>query len=98
MTRCAYCKDTAMATDALGLPSCAQHAGEADEHAAAQQRTPLQRRVIDLGIKAGVEPVIFEASDHSYSCTCEKCRAWWRMMGPNPDAGEYGPFGTEVEA
>lgn len=100
MIRCAYCKRTATTTDALGLDACAEHRGEANGYTAAQQKTPLQRRIMRKGIEAGVEPVIFEASDHPFSCTCEKCRAWWRMMGPDPDNEDnpYGPFGAEVEA
>jgi len=57
-----------------------------------QQRTPLQEFVIEAGIKAGVEPVIFEASDHSYWCKCEKCLAWWVKLGPDPDTNKHGPF------
>lgn len=39
---------------------------------------------------------IVVGSDHSYDCRCMTCLNWWRMMGPNPETGKYGPF-TEEE-
>jgi len=74
----------------LGIPACEKCHRDGT-------RTPLQQRMIALGIAAGVEPVMFEASDHPYSCTCERCRTWWRGMGPDPDTGEYGPFGSSLD-
>ena len=35
---------------------------------------------------------LLAASDHPYGCRCEKCREWWRRMGPDPDTGQFGPF------
>ena len=35
-------------------------------------------------------------SDHAYSCTCNTCADWWRMMGPDPDSNRYGPFGETL--
>ena len=46
--------------------------------------------------EAGISQEFMDASDHPYTCTCAKCAQWWREMGPDPDTGEYGPFGKEL--
>lgn len=36
------------------------------------------------------------ASEHHFRCRCDKCAAWWVLMGPDggvPD--DFGPFSTE---
>lgn len=35
-----------------------------------------------------------EASDHAFYCRCEKCKEWWRAVGPEED-GTFGPFTSE---
>jgi len=44
----------------------------------------------------GLPEDFVEASDHKYDCTCDKCREWWRSMGPDPETGMYGPFGDAL--
>lgn len=40
--------------------------------------------------------VLDVGSDHSYSCTCATCLAWWAEMGPDGgEPGDYGPFTKE---
>jgi hypothetical protein len=36
-----------------------------------------------------------EATNHPYTCTCDKCREWWVQMGPE-DEGVFGPFGDQL--
>ena len=36
-----------------------------------------------------------EASDHPYSCRCDKCKAFWKHLGPDEETGEFGPFTRE---
>lgn len=31
------------------------------------------------------------ASEHSYTCKCDKCKLWWQEIGPD-EKGNYGPF------
>ena len=45
----------------------------------------------------GEAKVLREASGHRYSCTCDTCREWWRLVGRDPDTGLYGPFGTIID-
>ena len=44
----------------------------------------------------------FEASDHPYECRCEKCKEWWRAVGPEMEDDDtpigYGPFGENLDA
>lgn len=35
------------------------------------------------------------AGDHPYYCRCERCRRWWKSVGPDPDTDRYGPFSKE---
>lgn len=54
-----------------------------DEIAAALRIPKVSQEVLDAG------------SNHPYSCRCETCWRWWKLMGPSDDGG-YGPF-TEEE-
>jgi len=36
-----------------------------------------------------------KASNHPYSCTCDKCREWWLRMGPDEN-NTFGPFDDEL--
>lgn len=51
-------------------------------------------------IKAGPFTItpqdLYEAWNHPYSCVCGLCRQAWKSVGPDPDTGEYGPFGKEI--
>ncbi len=51
----------------------------------------LDLMAYDLGISQG----FVEASDHPYTCKCEKCKEWWKKMGPNSGTDAYGPFTAE---
>ena len=42
-----------------------------------------------------VGPDFVEATNHPYGCRCDKCKQWWKDMGPDPDDGGYGPFTAE---
>lgn len=44
--------------------------------------------------RLGISNDFAEATNHPYTCRCDKCREWWRKMGPDDDG--YGPF-TEEE-
>jgi hypothetical protein len=47
-----------------------------------------------LGITKEEQGVL--ESNHPYSCRCETCKSWWKMMGPDGDEpGNYGPFSAE---
>lgn len=43
----------------------------------------------------GISDDFAEASDHPYTCTCAKCRAWWQSMGPDDETGMCGPWTVE---
>lgn len=58
---------------------------------------PLDRFLEVLKQEFDISGSFEEASDHPYTCTCDKCRDWWRKMGPDPDTDEYGPFGKSIE-
>jgi len=95
VNKCVYCEKRAVTHDALGLNACLEHSGEADEYieiALRKRRTPFQQHIIGLGIAAGIDPKIFDASDHPYTCKCEKCLMWWSGMGRDPDSDSFGPF------
>ena len=63
---------------------------------ATQRRAPGLQAVIDgLAKDFSISDSFIKASDHPYTCRCDSCRAWWRRMGPDPDAGRYGPFTRE---
>jgi len=52
-----------------------------------------------LGIPKDEANVLLTGGDHAYDCRCDTCREMWRMIGPDPDTGEYGPFtAEEIEA
>ena len=56
------------------------------------ERAPnLTRFLQEFVDHTGIEQGFLDASSHSYTCTCEKCAAWWKSMGP--EDGEWGPFG-----
>lgn len=62
------------------------------------KRTPQLQNFLDkLARRAGISQNFQDASDHPSACTCDKCREWWAMMGPDPDTGKYGPFGETIE-
>jgi len=48
-----------------------------------------------LGIPRDEAKVLLMAGDHAYDCRCDACREGWRLIGPDPDIGEYGPFTKE---
>ena len=56
--------------------------------------TQLQAVIWESARKAGVDGIVLEATAHPYTCRCEKCRMWWKVMGPEED-GSYGPFTRE---
>lgn len=39
---------------------------------------------------------VLVAADHPRSCTCDSCREFWRIVGPEED-GHYGPFGKAID-
>jgi hypothetical protein len=43
----------------------------------------------------GISDDFLESSEHPYTCKCDKCRSWWKDMGPDPTTGRYGPFTNE---
>jgi hypothetical protein len=45
-------------------------------------------------LQAGMPPDFLEASDHDFYCRCDKCKEWWRTMGPEEE-GTFGPFSRE---
>lgn len=63
------------------------------------QRTPALQAVIDAMEKEfGITDEFQESSNHPYSCRCDKCLNWWRIMGPDEDDNGdpfYGPFTKE---
>lgn len=60
------------------------------------QRTPALQTFLDaFASNTEISPDFVESSDHPYSCTCDKCREWWREMGPEDD-GTFGPFGETL--
>lgn len=100
MAKCVYCSSRATTIDALGLDACAAHENEADEYyyqrTGIRPDTPVRQNPIVRALAQAVGPHFVEASDHPYSCTCEKCRQWWKGMGKDPDTDSYGPFGKEL--
>lgn len=46
-----------------------------------------------LGIPPEEQAVLDSGGDHPFTCTCETCRNWWKLMGPDGDT--YGPFKPE---
>jgi len=53
---------------------------------------PFQQWLREL---LNVDPLFAEASDHPYTCRCNKCLQWWKTVGPDPDTARYGPFTKE---
>jgi len=53
-----------------------------------------------LGISPEDQQSLDAGGGHHYTCRCETCRKWWKLMGP-ADADEdgkgtdYGPFTKE---
>lgn len=45
-----------------------------------------------LGIPQEECDTLVHSGDHAYSCRCNQCAEWWRLMGPDPDTEECGPF------
>lgn len=41
--------------------------------------------------------ILRQAAYHDYSCTCDTCREFWRLIGPDPDTNQYGPFGPTLD-
>ena len=37
---------------------------------------------------------LLTGASHPYSCTCRMCAAYWKSIGPDPDSGLFGPFGS----
>lgn len=63
------------------------------------ERAPTLQEFIDAlesMIPGGVSDAVKEGNLHKPECTCDKCREWWKFVGPDPDTGEYGPFGKEI--
>lgn len=53
----------------------------------------LRRRIAkDLGVPEMTRRALDIGSRHSYLCRCPACWTWWRLVGPNPNTREYGPF------
>jgi len=40
--------------------------------------------------------ILVTAANHPYDCTCPVCRQFWELVGPEPDTGNYGPFGPTL--
>lgn len=36
------------------------------------------------------------AADHTYGCTCDHCREYWRRVGPDEE-GFFGHFGKSID-
>jgi len=59
-----------------------------------QRRTPALQTFLDGFVeRAGIEQDFMDSSEHSYTCTCQKCLGWWASMGP--EEGSFGPFTQE---
>jgi hypothetical protein len=50
-----------------------------------------------------VSPDFAQATNHKYDCRCDKCKAWWILIGPEGgidtdhlEGGAFGPF-SEAE-
>ena len=43
-----------------------------------------------------ISPQFVDDTAHAYNCKCGECRRWWLMMGPEPETGEFGPFGNDL--
>lgn len=41
--------------------------------------------------------MLIDGVDHPYSCTCDTCREFWRMVGPDEKTGMYGPLGYTLD-
>lgn len=35
---------------------------------------------------------------HGQDCTCSLCREFWLTFGPDPETGDFGPFGHDLLA
>ena len=63
--------------------------------------TNLQRLADQLARDLGISDDFRAATEHPYSCRCDKCLAWWAKIGPEeakemPDAPlTYGPFSED---
>lgn len=45
-------------------------------------RTPLQDRVRQAAIDAGMDPDVLDAADHPLDCKCPKCLKYWISAEP----------------
>lgn len=98
MESCAYCDKRATTMCHVGLPACIDHKDEGEDYLARTRRAPRLQCAIDgLARDLGISPDFVVASDHKYSCRCDKCKEWWRACGPEPESGDdgYGPFTKE---
>lgn len=41
--------------------------------------------------------LLITGAHHAYSCTCDTCREFWRLIGPDPDTNDFGPFGPTLD-
>lgn len=53
------------------------------------------RLAADLGVEPEEQDILLTGSEHPYTCRCDTCREWWKMMGPDPDTGRCGGFTME---
>ncbi len=49
----------------------------------------------DLGIEPKKRDALLIGSEHPYSCRCDTCKEWWKLMGPDPEDGKCGSFTME---
>lgn len=58
-----------------------------------RQAPTLQDSIDRLREYLSTSKDFIDASNHPYSCRCDKCRDWWKAVGP--DRASYGPFTKE---
>ena len=56
--------------------------------------TVLKERMREELQRVTISADFVVASDHDFYCRCEKCKDWWRQVGPEED-GTFGPFTRE---
>ncbi len=56
-------------------------------------RSTLAKLAKVTDLSEAEQTVLIVASAHVYKCTCNVCREWWKIMGPDSfSIRSYGPF------